>query len=214
MRDINNKTAVSTTNQFNQLIQLEKKLIHIVIKLISEDADLKITDKESASVFIDTLKKYYIAINSASILIQLRQNSIERVLKFLLVYPIKLGADVRKVVRLLNKYWLMDMVSFFYFQITSKRLSKKRIGDFLSYIGSLEGKAIFIFYLYRVNPEFVGNNYNVQLDGLTPREIYYGISSGYYELLSGTNEAVMRLLSLNAQKELSMLKADGLWIID
>lgn len=205
MRDIKEKSGESMPYQ---LIQLEKTVISSIVDITSEG----ITNEQEKS-FIDLLKKYYISVISGDFLLSSRVDSMKRLLRLLLAYPVENNLNSRKILRAYSRYWLLDMVTFFVFQLTDEVINETLIDNFLGICTGNE-RNLSIIYLYRINPNYVSEKYKINIDDLTPREIYYGISSGYFPDGITKETAIGKLFRLNSEKELNMLKADGLWIID
>lgn len=205
MRDSKNINGESMPYQLNQL---EKTVINSLEDIIAEKAT-KVQEK----AFIDLLNKYYICILTGDYLLSCRIDSIKRFLLFLLIYPVKNKIDADRIIRIYSRYWLLDMVTFFVFQLTDETINQMLIEKFLSICTGYE-RNLSIIFLYRVNQDYIRQNYEVSIDDLTPKEIYYGISSGYYSERNIKEAAIRKLISLNNEKELNILKTDGLWIID
>lgn len=184
---------------------------HIIRILLSKEIN-----KACADDLKRLLEDYYYSLcnKGGDYTVHFKTRSAHRILRFLLAFPVKYNIDTYLVETLYDKYWLIDVSTYVYYQLTAKSIRPKTIDRFMNYIKDTSIEKLCVFCLFRVNPEHIRNTYVYNdVSVLTKRELFYGVSTGYYKIVNGTNPAIERLVELGAEKELAKLIEDGFWII-
>ncbi|MDO4188060.1 MAG: hypothetical protein Q4D29_03645 [Lachnospiraceae bacterium] len=142
------------------------------------------------------------------------EESLERLLRFLLVFPVRYRIDISSIEFLYKKYSLVNFVTYCLYQLCESSVKCSYIRDYLTYIQGSSIEKLTTFYLYRVNPDYVKGNFRCHLvSELTPKEIYYGVTTGYLNIKEKGNGVLERLYDLSAFEEIRQLKSDGFRIV-
>lgn len=129
-------------------------------------------------------------------------NSLSRILRALLKTPIIHKIDTSQTKKIYNYYHIINETTFLIYQLSDRILNTVIINRFMSYIKGSSIENLCVFFLYRLNPDYISENYRIKtLDNLSPEELYFGIATGYYSMKHGTNQAFIRLLELTESKD-------------
>lgn len=139
-----------------------------------------------------------------------RIESMKRILRFLLKYPVKNNVDILIVERLLNEFSLINMLTFCISQFCSDIIGTKTIDDYIEYVKGTSLETLSVLFLFRMNHEYVRQKYPIDdISILTEEELYYGVTTGYFKYSDLAPEAINRLKEISAINELELLKRDG-----
>lgn len=136
--------------------------------------------------------------------------SIRRLLCFLIEYPVRNRIDIKLTEILFERIQLINCLTYVYFQVSGEKISSNVIDKYLSYLKGSSVRSLAILFLYRVNPEHIRENYSIgDISELSKLELYYGITTGFFETKGRAKTAYKRLKELSAIYEIESLKKSG-----
>lgn len=197
----------------HNIIKLEKSVIRKIIAVL----DYNEPRKELIESLKESLEVYYYELCQKGNEYSLHDKvgSFIRLTRFLLDYPVKSNIESKIVESIYEKMRLVDMSTFCLNQLCSITISESMISRFLEYMKDTKIGKLCIFYLYRVNSKYISSKYGllIQVEELSVKELYYSITTGFYEYGKDGNKAVERLKVMQANEVLDKLAHDG-FIID
>lgn len=104
--------------------------------------------------------------------------------------------SVKRVIDLYEDILLIESLTFFMDQIWENSFSEKYIEMYLSYAKETEHYYSCIIYMYRVNREYVKNNYSVNMVDMNAKTLYFSITSGYLKYVEYYSESYKRIILL------------------
>lgn len=110
-------------------------------------------------------------------------------------------AKVSQILNLYDSCGFIDYLTFFIYQVQLSPLSDEKINKekIREYLDLMQDESFFkssVFYFSRINREFVKSLYSFSIKDLTPKELYFSISTGYYFLKESRKELSKRLQTL------------------
>lgn len=204
----------------SEVIKREKELILTYIRIMKK-RQLEDSDLYKIGPYI---QRYLQEFRCGSSFTSLRINSLFRTLRTLMKLPVRLNIDVSIVEKLYKHHQLINLITYYIYQFSDKSVKSHTIDAFLGHLNCSSVKNICILSLYRLNPDYIKENHSLgTVDMLTPEELYYAISTGYFSLKSGTNDALTRLIELTGSNDiflknhatnfLQRLEMDGFYTI-
>ena len=200
----NNKVVYK---EVNNIKGIERAIMRRIVYLLRVDNG----DEEAFSHLEKSLVQYY-QFYTANMTVRVNDcaDSLLRILKFLLFFPVRFNVDVTVTELLYKKYSLVNCVTYGLYQLCDKPVNNALVSDYLDYIHGSSIEKLTVFYLYRINPDYIKSNCCYSLaNELTPNEIYYGITTGYISMKDSYEKWISRLYELSAFDEIRKLKADG-----
>ena len=197
-----------------KLIATEKRIMRLLIQYMGDEK----TDECTKQKLIDELKKnlesYYwlVAYEKYGIPQYDRNNSLFRFLCFLVKYPVRFNVNPHVVADLYIELWLLDMCTFVMKQYTTwNDIQDRTVDNFLKYVQGTSIENLAVMYLYRTNPKQIMRFcYRDDFEALTPKELYYGVYTGYFQMRNGAGiTAIRRLEELGANEEIEKLRKNG-----
>lgn len=199
---------------FNPVVFIEQE--ELIISTVIDILFSETFDDKRKSLLCEAVRGYSKLLSSASYhqTLHIKIESLLRILRFLIEYPIKNRIDQSIVVSLYGEYELLNMVTFAVFQMSTESIGEDSIISFMDYVKGSYIEKLSAFFLFRLNPDCIKVHY--QYDNvyeMTAEELYYGVATGYYRIGFGTNAAIKRLVEMSAWDMIDRLTGDGFWII-
>lgn len=199
-----------------EVIRLENEVVVKLKKLMDTEELSECRLQET----VELLESYYYEVlrDGFSIGRDYGIESIRRLLTFLLSYPVKKNINKSYIEKVYDRLNLINISSYILTQNCKTIINSKLIKDYMNHIKGTIIEARSAFCLYRVNSDYIRNLFGFySLDNLSPKDLYYGITTGYYEMSVGKTDslgrqAIHRLGELCADNELNRLKKDGFLI--
>lgn len=197
-----------------EAVLLEKDIIRTIISIMNIKENASDVLGQLAKRLERLVKDYcYIMCHKRSMTYYERENSLKRLLLFLLVYPVKNNISLTKTEFLFSKIPLINMVTYGYFQVCEKPIRSKVLSRYIKYLDKSKWQKLAIIFLYRVNPSYIKKEYSLgEMQTLTKKELYYGISTGFFETRGKGKDAILRLMELSANSELELLRKAGFYL--
>lgn len=126
------------------------------------------------------------------------KSSVFESLLFDSLYNIAIENDEKTMVALdlYDKCGIIEGLTFFIYQLTDSLFDEDKIK---TYLDKMRNESYFkanVFYFSRVNRNYVRNSYSLSVEELTPKELYFSISTGYYFLREYRKALTNRLKDL------------------
>lgn len=209
---MNSKAYEAEREKTCQIISLEKS----VIKQFIETLNSKEIATESLENLQKKLEKYYyiLCIKGNEYSFHAKKESLIRITRFLLCYPVKFHIDIATTEYVYEKMWLIDMATFCLYQLCESEIKTTVVDHFLRYTKDSAIGKICVIYAYRIAPKFIRDKYNnLMVEDLNEKELYYGITTGYFQYGRGNNPAICQLKNMSATETLNKLANDGFIIL-
>lgn len=206
-----NKTTAYDKTMTEKLLCLEVDFIEHMAKVLRKNSIIK----SDVCKLEEVMREYFFILcqKCMSIDLSVRTESILRVNRFLLTFPVRNNVNKMISLELYERLSIMYLSTYVLFQISAEIISSGEIDEYISYINGTKVEKLYTIYLYRVNPKHVKTKHRLYVTDLSKAELYHAVASGYYEIGKGNCEAINRLYSLEAYEEINKLKSDG-FIID
>jgi len=195
-------------NKTRQAISLEKSVIRQIISLLNSGE----RSSERLIFLQNTIDNYFYTLchKGNEYTLHFRTESFLRITRFLLNYPERFSIDVKETEYLYDTMRLIDKATYCLYQICTESVRPSVIKKFMEYVKDTEIEKNSIFFLYRISPSFVRDLYpDVDINELSKKELYYGITTGYFEYGVNAKLAIKRLKNMFAFDILNKLEKDG-----
>jgi len=213
---MSNDVPEQTKSFIAEINQLEKAITSLLYQKLTSD-DLDEISNNKLRQHIDRYFHLFYLTNRA---MNYRIHALIRLLKLSLTFPVKYNINAVCMERIYRSYSLIDKLTFHIYQFTDELINSSIIDRFLNYVKGTASETLFTFFLFRVSPDYVRNNFRIDnIDELNPEELYYGISTGYFSFKQLREVALDRLyhlasdenkvISSKATEMLYRLKHDG-----
>lgn len=90
---------------------------------------------------------------------------------------------------------IINNLTFYIDQCRETKSSESKIDKIIYSVRHKRYCNSIVFYLFRINKSYVSDNYPIDLDALSERELYFGISTGYFFYTGNEKSAYEKLLS-------------------
>lgn len=196
-----------------EIVRLENEVVSRLRVLMDSEDLSEGSFKETAKL----LESYYYEVLSCgfNVLCDYGTESIGRLLNFLLSYPVTHNINKKYIEKMYDRLCLINVSTYILTQYCKMKIKCDLIKGYMNHIKGTIIEARSAFCLYRVNAEYIRYSYEFySMDKLSPKDLYYGITTGYYEMsgngsISLGKQAVRRLKKMCAYNELNRLKKDG-----
>lgn len=153
----------------------------------SEKSIAKITDSfESFCVSVLEIRTV------SELIIKLLQETLIVVMKIVIAENL----SPERFVQFNEQTGMINTLTFLLDQIKENRLNSRIISEYLNIISNTEFYIRNVLYLYRVNREFIGEMYKINLSEMNAGDVYHGIVSGYITFTGEDSECIEYLLRL------------------
>lgn len=101
-----------------------------------------------------------------------------------------------EIFSLMDKLDVINSLTFLLDQIRENKFSKKLIEKYLMLAKGTDFYATNVIQLFRINKSFVKENYCLDISRMNSKELYLGITSGYFDYSEYNSESYIKLVSL------------------
>lgn len=205
---MNSKTYEAERESTRQIICLEKSVINQVIETLGS----KEITTSSLEKLQKKLEKYYysLCLKCNEYSFHAKKESLIRITRFLLCYPVKFNIEVPVIEYVYDRMWLLDMATFCLYQLYECEINTTAVDNFLRYISDSSIGKLSIIYSFRIAPGLINERYrDLMVEDLNEKELYYGVTTGYFQYERVNNPAICQLKNMSATAVLNKLISEG-----